>query len=54
MYVMKQGAEIAQLGILMGWTTLLFTFVMLAWAWWAWSPSRRDQIDRAAHLPLED
>jgi cbb3-type cytochrome oxidase subunit 3 len=52
--VLREGAEAAQLGQLLGFTTLLFLAIMVAWTIWAWAPSRREAIERAAHLPLDD
>ncbi len=54
MTVLKEGAAVAQLGELMGWTTVLFLIVMMAWFAWAWAPSRRQAMEDAANLPLED
>jgi len=52
--VLHQGAETAQLGELLGFTTLFFLLVMVGWIVWAWAPSRREALDAAANLPLED
>ena len=54
MTVLKEGAAFAELGSLMGFTTLAFTLTMTAWILWAWWPSRKEQLDQAARLPLED
>lgn len=54
MMVLKQGAEIARMGDLMGFTTLLFLVVMVAWTVWAWAPGHKKAMDAAANLPLED
>lgn len=52
--VLHAGAETAQLGVLMGWTTVTFLTAMLGWTWWAYAPSRRRAMDQAARLPLND
>lgn len=51
--VLREGAEMAQLGWLMGCTTILFFATMVGWSIWAWMPSRREALAKAALLPLE-
>lgn len=52
--VLHAGAETAQLGVMLGFTTLIFLVAMVGWTWWAWAPSRREKMDQAALLPLHD
>jgi cbb3-type cytochrome oxidase subunit 3 len=54
MTVLKEGATMAQMGDLMGVMTVVFTVVMSAWIIWAWLPSRREAMEAAARLPMED
>lgn len=51
--VLHAGAETAQLGILMGWTTAFFVVTMVGWTAWAWWPSRKEQLEAAGRIPLE-
>ncbi len=51
--VLRAGAETAQLGSLLGITTLFFLLTMLGWIGWAWSPGRRVAMEAAGRLPLE-
>ena len=43
----------ASSGELMGLLTLAFMAMFLAWAWYAYAPSRRALMDEYANLPLE-
>lgn len=54
MTVIKDSAEFASLGGLMGFMTLAFMTVMVAWVVWTWLPSRRALHEAAARLPLEE
>lgn len=51
--VLHAGAETAQLGTLMGFTTLFFVVVMVGWTAWAMWPSRKEQMEAAGRIPLE-
>jgi cbb3-type cytochrome oxidase subunit 3 len=51
--VLHAGAATAQLGWLLGLTTLLFLTSMMAWTAWAWWPSRKAAMDAAAWLPFQ-
>ncbi len=53
MTVLRMGAETAQLGSLMGGTTVVFVAFMVAWTAWAWWPGRREQLEAAGRIPLE-
>lgn len=54
MTVLKEGAQFAGLGWVMGSMTLVFMSVMVGWVVWTWLPSRRATLDAAARLPLEE
>ncbi|HSF79278.1 MAG TPA: CcoQ/FixQ family Cbb3-type cytochrome c oxidase assembly chaperone [Steroidobacteraceae bacterium] len=41
-------------GILRGLATLLALLAFAGVVWWAWSGRRKQQFDRAAHMPLEE
>ena len=51
--VLHAGAETAQMGWLLGWTTLVFLFAMAGWTWWAFAPSRAEQFQQAGRIPFE-
>lgn len=51
--VLRAGAATADLGSLMGLTTVFFVACLLGWTWWAWSPARRQGLDAAGRIPLE-
>lgn len=51
--VLHAGAETAQLGELMGFTTLFFVVMMAGWTAWAWWPGRKEQMEAAGRIPLE-
>jgi cbb3-type cytochrome oxidase subunit 3 len=51
--VLREGAEMARMGWMMGLTTILFLITMVGWTWWAWLPSNRARLEAAALLPLE-
>jgi cbb3-type cytochrome oxidase subunit 3 len=48
-----EAAQMAQLGWLMGVTTVLFLLAFMGWTAWAFAPSRRAEMDRASRLPFE-
>jgi len=54
MTVLKEGAAMAEMGTLMGFTTALFIAVTVAWTLWAYWPSRKAEMDAAALLPFEE
>lgn len=54
MTVLKEGAALAEYGSLLGFTTVLFMGVMIAWVAWLWSPARKALLDEAALLPLDE
>jgi len=54
MTVLKEGAAIAGLGWVMGAMTIVFMGIMTAWIVWTWWPSRREMLEAAARLPLEE
>ena len=52
--VLKDGVAHAPHAWLAGLAVLIFIAVFIAWTVWAWSPSRRELLDAAARLPLDD
>ncbi|MEZ4319934.1 MAG: cbb3-type cytochrome c oxidase subunit 3 [Myxococcota bacterium] len=54
MTVLKEGAAGAHLGEVMGVMTVVFMAVMAAWVLWTWWPSRRELLEAASRLPLEE
>lgn len=34
--------------------TTVFFFTFLAWVWWAFAPSRREQHEAAGRMPLDE
>lgn len=54
MTVLKEGATLATMGWVMGAMTVFFLVAMVAWIAWTWWPSRRDAMDAASRLPLEE
>ncbi|MFK7928548.1 MAG: cbb3-type cytochrome c oxidase subunit 3 [Myxococcota bacterium] len=52
--VLKEGATMATMGWLMAVMTVFFMSVMTAWIVWTWWPSRRELMDAASRLPLEE
>jgi cbb3-type cytochrome oxidase subunit 3 len=51
--VLREGAQMAQLGWLLGITTVVFFAAMVGWTVWAFSPSQRENMKKAAQLPLD-
>ena len=51
--VLHAGAETAQLGFLMGITTVFFFVTMVGWTVWAFAPGRRVAFEAAGRLPFE-
>ena len=51
--VLHAGAETAQMGWLLGATTVMFLTSMVGWTAWAWWPSRRSIMEDAAWMPLQ-
>lgn len=51
--VLHQGAEVAQMGWLLGLTTLMFLTMMVGWTAWAFAPGRKEMLERAGRIPLE-
>ncbi len=54
MTVLRDGAEFANMGWVMGVMTLAFMITMVGWVIWTWMPSRRALHEAAARLPLEE
>lgn len=52
--VFSAASQAAQLGWVMGLTTLLFMTCFVGWTVWAWRPSKRADMEAAAHLPFDD
>lgn len=52
--IFHDAAQAAQHGWLMGVMTFVFLAFFLGWAAWAWAPSNREHMDRAARMPLDD
>ena len=52
--VLHAGAETAQMGWVMGATTVFFLATMIGWGLWAWWPSRTGAMEAAALLPFGD
>lgn len=51
--VLREGAEMAQLGWLMGLTTILFFVTMVGWTLWAFAPSQKQRMEEDARIPLD-
>lgn len=47
-------AEGIQNGWIMGLMTAVFLGFFMVWTYWAYRPSNRSNLDRAARLPFED
>lgn len=43
----------ADLGWVLGLTTLLFIATFLYWTWWAFRPANREKMDEAGRLPFD-
>ena len=54
MTVLKEGAQFATMGWLMGAMTVLFMAIMTAWIVYTWWPSRHALLEAVSRLPLED
>jgi len=52
--VLHAGAETAQMGWMLGVTTVVFLTTMIGWGLWAWWPSRSADMEAASLLPLGD
>jgi cbb3-type cytochrome oxidase subunit 3 len=52
--VLQQAAATANLGWVMGLNTIMFMGIFVAWSLYLWSPSRKQELDNAGNLPLED
>jgi cbb3-type cytochrome oxidase subunit 3 len=53
-FIIEEGAHTVGLTWIGGVSTVLFLSTFVAWAIWAWLPSRRDAMDAAARLPFDD
>jgi cbb3-type cytochrome oxidase subunit 3 len=53
-FVIEEGAHQVQHTWIGAVSTLLFVFVFVSWAVWAYLPSRRAKMDAAALLPFDD
>lgn len=51
--VLHAGVESAQLGWLLGTTTVLFFASMVGWTTWAFWPGSRQKFAKAAAMPLD-
>lgn len=52
--VTEAAAASAELGWLMGVMTVVFFATFLGWAWWAYRPANRLNMEEAGRLPLND
>jgi len=43
----------SDMGLLMGFTTVLFFGTLVAWTFWAYAPWNRQIIDEASRLPFD-
>lgn len=41
-------------GLLLGVMTAVFLLFFIGWALWAYAPHRKDEMDAAARMPLDD
>jgi cbb3-type cytochrome oxidase subunit 3 len=53
-HVLHEGAEVARMGWLMGFTTVGFLGSMVLWTLWAYAPWNRQHLEEAAQLPLRE
>lgn len=52
--VLHQAAAQAELGWLLGLNTVLFITIFIGWSLYLYLPSRREALDAASRLPLEE
>lgn len=52
--VVRQAAQGAEMGWLMGVMTAVFLLAFTGFAWWAWRGANRQRLDEDARLPLND
>jgi cbb3-type cytochrome oxidase subunit 3 len=52
--ILKEAADGAQLGWLMGVTTVVFLAAFLFWMWWAWTSKNKARWEADSRLPLND
>jgi cbb3-type cytochrome oxidase subunit 3 len=52
--VIEAAREGVTQGWLMGAMTIFFFGTFIGWTLWAWWPGNKDELDAAAHLPLDD
>ncbi|MEQ1504893.1 MAG: cbb3-type cytochrome c oxidase subunit 3 [Myxococcota bacterium] len=51
--VLHAGAETAQMGWLLGFTTVLFLATMVGWSTWAFWPGHKRMFEEAGAIPLD-
>ncbi len=52
--VTRAAAATVESGLLLGVMTALFLVFFIGWVVWAYTPSRREELDAHAHLPFTD
>ena len=52
--ILELAAESIKLEWLLGFMTVFFLAVFLAWIWWAYTPKHKKMLDEAALLPFTD
>ena len=52
--IIREAADGAQLGWLMGLTTVVFVLAFLFWVWWAWTARNKTRWEADSRLPLND
>jgi cbb3-type cytochrome oxidase subunit 3 len=50
----NQAEATVQGGVFLGVMTALFLVFFVGWALWAYNPARKDQMDEAARMPLDE
>lgn len=50
----NQAEATVQGGAFLGVMTAIFLVFFIGWALWAYDPARKDEMDAAARMPLED
>lgn len=53
MSVIKVAGELVQGGEVMGVMTLVFLGFFVGWAWWAYAPKNRTQMEKYGRMPLD-
>ena len=50
----NQAEATVQGGVFLGVMTVIFLVFFVGWALWAYDPSRKDEMDEAARMPLDE